>query len=152
MLLWLKFPNPSLCAAPKTYGNNSPWHWFNYYYFSGQESLWQNRGEFFASRPRIFVFSIKPNFGRWTISTGLFCGLFFSADQSPPWCWMLIISHFKISWWKGYTGWEETVLQYEFIFPSHYPTEIKHFCRVVTCRVFFRKPNPRCSSVRTWGW
>lgn len=44
---------------------------------------------------------------------------FFSADPSPPLCWMLIISHFKIFWWKGYTGWEETVISSVWVHLSH---------------------------------
>lgn len=162
MLRWLKFPNLSLCAAPRTYGNNSPWHWFNYYYFkfywtrkvfSGQESLAKDRRIFLPTQG-FLVFSIKTNFGRWTISTGLFSDLF-SAEQSPPRCWVLIISHFKSSWWKGYLSCGEIgVLQYEFIFPTCYPCWDKAFLQGGQIQVFFFfwEHNPRCSSVRTWRW
>lgn len=61
--------------------------------FRAGKSLAKER-RIFASHPRIFVFTITPSSGIWTISIGLFAEVF-SADQGPPGCWMLINSHLK---------------------------------------------------------
>lgn len=158
MLRWLKFPNPSLCAVPRTYGNNSPWHWFNYYYFkfhwtqevfSGQERLWQKREEFLLPAQGFLSFPSSQVLEDELFTQGCF-QTFFSVDQSPPGCWMLIIPHLKSSWWKGYVGWEETSSSAW----DHLSHSLSHwgktFLKDVQIQIFFWEPSPRCSSVRTW--
>lgn len=107
----------------------------------------------FASHPRFFVFTITPSSGGITVSTGLFAEAF-SADQSPPGCWILIHSHFKKLLMKRLYrlgGGENSSVGVNLSYSlSHWD---KTFLPGGQIQIsFFQEPNPKCSSVRSWGW
>lgn len=103
----------------------------------------------FCFPPKDFCFFHQAKFWKMNYFHRAVFRPFFCRSE-PTRMLLLIISHLKSSWWKGYAGWEETSSSV-WVHLSHSLTHWdKTFLKDVQIQIFFWEPSPRCSSVRTW--